>query len=81
MEWLLVSSSVTVVVFGCCYCPGVYMCRESGLFLCVFALSLARRFRPRVVTPVMGGAPFCLSLLVVLQSGLPPCGVREVTDR
>ena len=57
------------------------ICAESlGFFFVPWRCPLARRFRPRVVASVMGGAPFCPCLLVVLQPALSPCGVREVTD-
>ena len=58
-----------------------FICAESlGFFFVLLRCPLARRFRPRVVASVMGGAPFCPCLLAVLQSGLPLCWVREVTD-
>ena len=57
------------------------ICAESlGFFFVPWRCPLARRFRPRVVASAVGGAPCCPCLLVVLQPGLSPCGVREVTD-
>ena len=75
-----------VVIYDCCrlwllLIVHGFICAESlGLFLLPLRCPLARRFRPRLVVSVMGGAPFCPCLLVVLQSGLPPWMVREVID-
>ena len=75
-----------IVICDCCrlwlllIVQGLICAESLGFFFLPLHCPLARRFRPRVVASVMGGAPFCPCLLVVLQPGLSPCGVREVTD-